>query len=188
MIIGLSGYAGVGKDTVAKYITEIDPTFKIKKFSGKLKEVASLLTGVPAKNFESQEFKHMELYGWDMTVRELLQRLGTEAIRDGLHEDAWVNALFADYHQGENWVITDMRFPNEYEAVMNWNGYTVRLERPNTRPVNNHPSEVSLDNATFHYRVINAKGEETWKELSEQLISKIKSNEKVTNYYFFSGV
>ncbi len=122
MIIGLSGYAGVGKDTVAKYITEIDPTFKIKKFSGKLKEVASLLTGVPAKNFESQEFKHMELSGWDMTVRELLQRLGTEAIRDRVHKDAWVNALFADYHQGENWVITDMRFPNEYEAVMNWNG------------------------------------------------------------------
>ena len=70
MIIGLSGYAGVGKDTLAKYIVELDPSFEIKKFSGKLKEVASLLTGIPVDNFENQKFKTQELNGWDMTVSE----------------------------------------------------------------------------------------------------------------------
>jgi len=173
MIIGLSGYAGVGKDTVAKYITEIDPTFKIKKFSGKLKEVASILTGIPPKNFESQEFKHMELSGWDMTVRELLQKLGTEAIRDGLHKDAWVNALFSDYHQGENWVITDMRFPNEYEAVIRWGGFVVRLEREGIKPINAHQSETALDNFAFNYRLLNTGEVERWKTLAESLINEI---------------
>lgn len=175
MIIGLSGYAGVGKDTLAKYIVELDPSFEIKKFSGKLKEVASLLTGIPVDSFENQKFKTMELAGWDMTVRELLQKLGTEAIRDGLHEDAWVNALFANYHQGENWVITDMRFPNEYEAVKRFGGMAVRLWRPNVNPINYHESEVALDNHPFDYIASNEANEEDWKDVAEKLLKVAKN-------------
>jgi hypothetical protein len=175
MIIGLSGYAGVGKDTLAKYIVELDPSFEIKKFSGKLKEVASLLTGIPVDSFENQKFKTMELAGWDMTVRELLQKLGTEAIRDGLHEDAWVNALFANYHQGENWVITDMRFPNEYEAVKRFGGIAVRLWRPNVNPINYHESEVALDNHAFDYIASNESNEEDWKGVAEELLKVFKN-------------
>lgn len=84
-----------------------------------------------------------------MSVRELLQKLGTEAMRDGLHENVWVNALFADYTLNQvwktarelnsevassveeypNWIITDMRFPNEMEAVKERNGITIRVIR-----------------------------------------------------------
>lgn len=200
MIIGLSGYAGVGKDTLAKYILDIDPSFKIKKFSGKLKVIASILTGIPMDNFESQKFKAMNLEGWDtweykarndgsdlfpkytgepyrkpMSVRELLQKLGTDAIRDGLHEDAWVNALFADYHQGENWVITDMRFPNEYDAVKKFGGKTVRLNRSGINPVNNHPSETCLDTYDFDfYWVTTSQQPEEWKDVAEKLLEEIK--------------
>lgn len=201
MIIGLSGYAGVGKDTLANYIVKLDPSFKIKKFSGKLKIIAEILTGIPAANFESQELKNKSLEGWDtwaykarndgddvfpkyngepyrkaMTVRELLQKLGTDAIRDNLHEDAWVNALFCDYHQNENWIITDMRFPNEYDAVKKFGGMTVRLWRPNINPVNYHESEVALDNHAFDYIASNDGKEEDWKEAAEGIlmVSKIK--------------
>ena len=176
MIIGLSGYAGVGKDTVAKYITEIDSSFKIKKFSGKLKQVASMLTGIPEKNFESQDFKNTELAGWDMTARELLQKLGTEAIRDCLHKDAWVNALFSDYHQGENWIITDVRFPNEYYTIYRWNGINVRLERDGVKPINAHESETALDEFVFNYKLVNMGGIDRWKTIAEYLLNEI--NEK----------
>lgn len=176
MIIGLSGYAGVGKDTLAKYIVELDPSFEIKKFSGKLKEVASLLTGIPVDNFENQKFKTQELNGWDMTVRELLQKLGTEAIRDGLHEDAWVNALFANYHQGENWVITDMRFPNEYEAVKRFGGKAIRLDREGIKPINYHPSETAIDSFDFDIQCVTTKQEpESWKVVAEQILNQIKT-------------
>lgn len=176
MIIGLSGYAGVGKDTLANYIIRLDSSFKIKKFSGKLKEISSILTGIPHGMFESQSFKSLELTGWDMTVREFLQKLGTDAIRDGLHKDAWVNALFCDYHQNENWIITDMRFPNEYDAVRKFGGMTVRLWRPNINPVNYHESEVALDNYAFDYIASNDGKEEDWKEAAEGIlmVSKIK--------------
>jgi hypothetical protein len=119
-----------------------------------------------------------------MSVREFLQKLGTEAMRDGLHTNVWVNALFADYNitgynykgcenkviQGEweypNWIITDMRFPNEMDAIKERGGITIRVVRPHgytnphtgvykEMPLSYHPSETALDEATFDYEIIN---------------------------------
>ena len=110
--------------------------------------------------------------GWGMTYREFLQKLGTEAMRNGLHTNVWVNALFANYNaigykykdcdykviQGKweypNWIITDMRFPNEMEAVVEKNGITIRVNRPGISLLD-HPSETSLDNAEFDYTIVN---------------------------------
>ena len=111
MICALSGYSGSGKDEVAVMMKSIEPTWTIKKFAGKLKTIASILTGIPEYMFEDQDFKHTELdERWDrmfyennswnrrpMKVREFLQMLGTDGIRLGLHENAWVNALMSEY-------------------------------------------------------------------------------------------
>ena len=120
MIIGISGYSGSGKDLVGSIIQEISLNkWHIKKWAGKLKTIASILTGIPVENFEDQEFKKILLgpewgtvkdiplngvpvfadiqFNSLMSVRDLLQKLGTDAIRDGLHTNAWVNALMADY-------------------------------------------------------------------------------------------
>ncbi len=88
MIIGINGYSGSGKDTVGKLIQiaacndlpegqDIDDILKdytnnewwieeksgweIKKWAGKLKTIASLLTGIPVEKFEDQEFKKTNL-------------------------------------------------------------------------------------------------------------------------------
>jgi len=110
---------------------------------------------------------------WDMTYREFLQKLGTEAMRDGLHTNVWVNALFADYrgpkmseYNPSNWIITDMRFPNELEAVVERKGITVRVVRPHgytnphtgeykEMPLSYHTSETALDDAEFDYEITN---------------------------------
>lgn len=135
MVIGINGKISSGKDTVGKIIQylvanenlpkdmhyqsleELDhaveaySNFEIKKFAGKLKTIASMLTGIPVEKFEDQEFKKTNLpEHWNtlqqsgrnkvslpMTVRELLQKLGTEAMRQGLHTNVWCNALFSDY-------------------------------------------------------------------------------------------
>jgi hypothetical protein len=104
-----------------------------------------------------------------MTYREFLQKLGTEAMRDGLHTNVWVNALFADYKgfvkewdefgndtlvEYPNWIITDMRFPNEMEAVELRKGVTIRVVRPGTT-VGTHPSETALDDAYFDHVISN---------------------------------
>lgn len=107
-------------------------SWQIKKFAGKLKQIASLMTGIPVEKFEDQDFKKTYLgeewsYSvaldrdtvlqehkyWEekqMTVREFLQKLGTDAVRDNLHTNAWVNALFADYkpkNLSKNWNNAD---------------------------------------------------------------------------------
>jgi ABC-type dipeptide/oligopeptide/nickel transport system ATPase subunit len=59
MIIGINGYSGSGKDAMGKIIQELQPekNWQIKKFAGKLKTIASILTGIPEEKFESEEFK-----------------------------------------------------------------------------------------------------------------------------------
>ncbi len=58
MIIGISGYSGSGKDLVGTIIQEISLNkWHIKKWAGKLKTIASILTGIPVEKFEDQEFK-----------------------------------------------------------------------------------------------------------------------------------
>lgn len=185
MIIGLSGYAKSGKDTVADMIISMHKEqWAVKKFSGKLKEIASLLTGINIAKFEDQEFKeslmpiewverwmdnttmHYKL----MKVRDFLQRLGTEAIRDGLHKNTWVNALMADYKKiainwdcdgnstvesYPNWIITDCRFPNEFRAIKDKGGIVIRIERDGILPINAHPSETALDSFEFDFEIEN---------------------------------
>lgn len=208
MIIGLSGYAKSGKDTVAEIIQELQPNqWDVRKFSGKLKTIASLLTGIPASKFEDQEFKESDLGPeWDrpleywhrqgddsriapMTVREFLQKLGTDAVRDGLHTNAWVNALMADYHTDTRsevlgqfikkvsppckWIITDCRFENEAQAIKDKGGVIIRIDRPGIKPVNAHPSETALDNWDFDYKIANASDLVALKQTVEVLLNKL---------------
>lgn len=204
--------------------------WKVKKFAGKLKEIASILTGISIEKFEDQEFKKTflgkewnyyldhnlknnfispytikggannagedELYSYKMTVRDLLQKLGTKALRNGLHENTWCNALFDDYkfegckndgntcetpngdcnskHCYSNWLITDLRFPNEFQAVKDRNGICVRVNR-NTKminPIHLHPSETDLDSFTFDYELDNLGSiEDLVEEVRKMLIN-----------------
>ena len=205
MILGISGRIGSGKDTVGNIIQMLaltnDPTvnWEIKKYAGKLKEIASILTGATLEQLEDQDFKKQEMGSeWGITYRELLQKLGTEAMRNGLHNNVWVNALMADYgkyinqatgeqvliddylyykngldskaeivtKQEPKWIITDMRFPNEFDAVKSRDGITIRVNRPYSTTGGNgipatfsqtqfHPSETALDNHKFDYVIDN---------------------------------
>jgi hypothetical protein len=224
MIIGINGYAGSGKDTVGTIIQYLmcphrnanesledilkEPSYhewwledesgwEIKKWAGKLKLIASILTGIEEKKFEDQDFKRTDLsHHWStlrmkagkrqdgifpkkinmesvpMTVRDFLQKLGTDAIRDGLHTNAWVNALMSDYVPTQqqwsdgplggyengplpNWIVTDTRFPNEAQAIKDAGGIVIRVDRPLIRPINDHPSEIGLDDWKFDYKIAN---------------------------------
>ena len=187
-LIGISGKIGAGKDTVGVIIRQLAITnngadWDIRKFAGKLKIVASLLTGISIEKFEDQEFKKTILgpeWGKEtksnplnaiepfkditfvemMSVRDLLQKLGTEAMRNGLHQNVWVNALFADFKEDMHWIITDMRFPNEYKAIKDKGGITIRVNRPGhgtsmTDLASAHPSETALDGFEFDYTINN---------------------------------
>lgn len=171
-----------GKDAFASYFSS---PWQVRKFAGRLKEIASLLTGVPVEKWEDQEFKKQIMpLEWQTLVRTptdentrytentwrwFLQVLGTECMRDGLHSEVWVNALMSEYKPKERhlgladvsddyplWLITDVRFPNEADAVRSRGGLMVRIERHNSdAPISLHPSETSLDNYEFDEVIVN---------------------------------
>jgi len=143
--------------------------------------------------------QNMDLNYWDLiklTPRLLLQLLGTECGRDIIHPNIWVNALFADYtpfipgdinksmkepfaradmkyrQEAANWIITDVRFPNEAQAIKDRGGIVIRVNRydENGMPyktLNNHPSETALDEYEFDH-VIDNDGS------IEELVEKVK--------------
>ena len=128
-----------------------DPTHRVMKFADKIKDIVCLLIGCKRDDLEDREFKNKELGGeWNnMTPREFLQLLGTEACRNVIHPDIWVNALFANYdtssNYDSNWIITDVRFENECQAIKDRGGIIIRINR-DSDVVDDHTSETALDN------------------------------------------
>ena len=87
--------------------------------------------------------KNMKKITKQTTVREILQQVGTEFGRS-MANDIWCNSLFSDYEEHSNWVISDMRFENEFEAVKKRGGLCITVKRGEI-PKQEHSSERALD-------------------------------------------
>lgn len=121
-------------------------------FADKLKECASTILGVPRFMFESGEFKESftslplsNKEGEPMTNREFLQYFGTEVGRN-IDKDLWIKALMYSYGRDKesHWIIPDVRFPNEADAIRNAGGVLWKIERDGSG-AGNHISEKLID-------------------------------------------
>ena len=94
--------------------------WQIKKWAFAVKQVASILTGIPVQDFEKQEVKDSYLpKEWNLNggvdpfqIRLFLQRIGTDAIRDVIHPDAWVLALMSEYKPMMSFRFVELDFSN----------------------------------------------------------------------------
>lgn len=181
-IVGLSGYAQSGKDTAAQGLIEIG--FTRIAFADILRQVAYALDPYVNLNEigQSVRFGHFQRLsrvidnqGWDIAkekypdVRRTLQRLGTEAGRDILGTDIWVNTALDNAHG--DIVVTDVRFPNEVRGIEERGGIVIRIIRPGIGPKNDHASETSLDNYDFNYWVTN---DGTSEQLQERVVRMVR--------------
>jgi hypothetical protein len=163
VIIGLSGYAQTGKDTVAQHLVN-EYGFTRIAFADPIREALYALDPIlhdyPAIPGIRLSWI-VDRSGWESVkkespeVRRLLQRLGTEVARNQWSPDFWVDLAMKKASKFDKVVITDVRFPNEYEAIRGANGDIWRVVKPGISAVNAHPSEVSLDNYTFDKTIIN---------------------------------
>lgn len=171
-IIGLTGYAQSGKDTVAKILIE-EHGYRRMAFADKIRDVLYDLNPT-IETIELQTF--VDKYGWDEVkvdfpeARAFLQKLGV-AIREHVHIDAWVNAVLDDINPQDKVVITDVRFINEAYHIRGMGGTLWRVTRPGVTAVNNHVSEHELDKHKFD--VINNDG--TIDDLREQVRLRMNS-------------
>ena len=162
-LIGISGKLGSGKTTLCHYIREKAPQFEKKSFAENLRRIVSILVNVDVEATRSMSDKNVRLEKWGLSIGELLQLVGTEVVRS-IHPDAWILSLF-EYHdeQTSYWILDDVRFKNEADAIRSHGGILIRLNGDPGECVHllsqsrntNHSSEVALDDYEHFDVVIN---------------------------------
>lgn len=149
MLLGLIGFAGSGKGAVGDVLVK-DYAFVTDSFAKSVKDAVSVIFNWPRELLEgdtegSRRFRETpDVYwtealrgplndnNWSFTPRMALQLMGTEAGRNVFGPNLWTASLMnrikwtMDY---ENIVITDVRFPNEIDAVKKAGGHVVRVKR-----------------------------------------------------------
>lgn len=141
MIIGICGWIGSGKDTVADYLVNYYG-FQRESFAGTLKDAVSAVFGwdrnlLEGLTKEARDWREQVDPWWaarlgmpELTPRLILQQWGTEVCRLGFHDDIWVASLENKLqHTNQNIVISDCRFPNEITAIKNAGGKIIWVQR-----------------------------------------------------------
>lgn len=139
MIIGLVGFIGSGKGTVADILTRKHGFVK-ESFANAVKDAVSPIFGWDRKMLEgdtpeSREWRESpdvwwsEKMGKPFSPRYALQLMGTEAGRNVFHTDVWVLSLLRRIDPAKNYVLADVRFPNEIDLIRSHGGKVIRVRR-----------------------------------------------------------
>lgn len=163
MVVGLVGKKYAGKDTVADYLVDNYGFVKLA-FAEPLKQACETVFGFSHEQLYDPQFKEVIDQYWGHSPREILQIVGTELFRNELPKhltkfsnDVWVRSIgrkIANMRQDgyTRFVITDTRFPNEYDFVNNYKfaGKCWKIIRPSLNDqtsTTTHESELFAENA-----------------------------------------
>jgi len=141
MIVGLVGFIGAGKGTVADLLVERHGFFK-ESYANSVKDACATIFGwnrsmLEGDTPESRAWREQPDAWWsnklgkEFSPRLALQLMGTEAGRDVFHPDLWVHTVLRRCENApyNNYVIADVRFPNEINAIVESGGKVVRVRR-----------------------------------------------------------
>ena len=141
MIIGVCGFIGTGKDTIADYLVNIHQ-FRRESFANTLKDAVASVFGwdrelIEGRTRQAREWREQVDPWWadrlgmpDLTPRWVLQYWGTEVCRRGFHDNIWIASLENKLrNSSDDIVISDCRFPNEIKSIKDAGGIVVRVAR-----------------------------------------------------------
>ena len=139
MIVGLVGFIGAGKGTVADLLVERHAFIK-ESFANSVKDACAVIFGwnrglLEGDSLESRAWREQkdewwsEKLGREFSPRLALQLMGTEAGRDVFHPDLWVHTVLRRCKPSQYYVIADVRFPNEIKAIRDSGGRVIRVRR-----------------------------------------------------------
>lgn len=183
MIIGLCGLIGSGKGTMAEHLMRQHDFIGVS-FAETLKDAAACIFGwdrdmlegdTTESRYEREQIDEWwsERLGFETSPRSMLQFMGTEVMRNNLHPEIWVLAtemrilgieeLFVRTagRSKPNFVISDVRFPNEIAMIRrnggkiwhvrrgplpDWFGKDDQSIHESERAWNNEPMDAAIHN------------------------------------------
>jgi hypothetical protein len=203
MIIGVSGRARAGKDVFGEFLAEelcrrTGEGYILMAYAYELKCVAQKefdlswgqLWGNSKEVRDKRYFKgngvdkHGDLAVEYWTGREIMQSIG--AFYRSINNNFWVEKLFKiiDEKEYTNVIITDVRYPNEVDPIVELNGYHIRINRAIENKIHGkkHSSETSLDTPyKVDFTVSNNGTLEDLKKLAGDIAGGILQLEKFRN-------
>ena len=175
LIIQLLGQARSGKDWTASqlkaYFESQGKSVEVMSYAAPMKRITATLFNISLEqldDFKNNSDKvdievvdyrgyaemHLDRIVVDTNFRELLQRLGNQAMKPEFGDDVWVKLMQAniDKSSADIIIIPDCRFNIELEAV---GGITVRVVNNSLPPPMNHASELELLHYATMYSIDN---------------------------------
>ena len=141
MLIGIIGLKGSGKDTAGDFLAK-EYGFEKQSFANALKDVVSVLFNwdremLEGSTPESREQREIadpwwsEKLGMTWTPRYALQYMGTDVLRKQFFDGMWVSSVENKIATNPNtdFVITDVRFPNEMKMIKDNGGHLIQITR-----------------------------------------------------------
>jgi len=181
-VVGLTGAAGCGKDTLAQELVNMG--WERVAFADALKDMCIDYLGLTHYDAYTQEGKMRFNETWGMTNREILQKVGTDAMRNGFHDEVWVKiaGIKIKNHlaEGKKVVVTDCRFDNEAELCESLGGVCVKINRPSvqsnlTQSEQKHASEAGISSKLIAFAIDNNS---TIEAMRLMFLSKLETLEK----------
>lgn len=188
--IGLIGYKNSGKTTLTKSIKKSNPDLRLGMigFSNPIYEMLHVL-GIPMEDFQDKSKRnepHPALYG--KSIQHAMNTLGTKWGREMIHEDLWaLKALEKTedpLQENEVYVADNVRFPNEYNAIVDRGGFNIAIFNPLVKDDGTYPEAhiLALQHATPFklYNDPRVESVETAANRLYELINKIRSASRYT--------
>lgn len=164
MRFGICGEIGAGKDTLAKAITTIDPSYQILHFAGPLKTLCKIIFKSTDEELYDTEVKErpyatpidMDLYLFQMrfhtgltnivarghvatSPRRLMQLFGSEYVR-AASSTYWIDLQRNMLDARPNVLMPDCRYLNEAELLRGMGGKIVRVVRERSASKKQRPN------------------------------------------------
>ena len=146
-LIGLTGKARSGKDTVGDYLTMYN--YETYAMASPIKEACRAAFGWTDEHLFGDLKEVVDpLYG--ITPREAMQKMGTEFGRDMINPKLWELRAKQQIDSTEYLVITDLRFDNEALLVLKSGGIVLNIERDTRDVINGVEGHSSEDGISKH--------------------------------------
>lgn len=168
-VIGICGQARSGKDTIGDYLVK-EYGFRKIAFADKLKQLLNNLFFLTHNQLYDGDAKEAVDPHWGKSPRQLMQEVG-DTMRN-VHPEIWIKQVvhYVDAISDVDFVVSDIRYKNEFDAIKKIGGTMWRVVRPDAPRIktNGHTSETEMQtipDEAFDAIIVNDKIIDTLKEV-----------------------